>query len=116
MEDIPARVHPPRAETTMLGSSSRLLDQVQKRALESTNNRPASDFAGDLLPGLPNLSSGPIFIHLGGRAQRAVADQRLILSRVAGSSPRSTLWVCTRGAMTSGRRQEFSIRDSASAS
>src|SRR6184192_2328976 len=59
------------AETTMLGSSSRVPDQIHARALESTNSRPASDSLG-IYYHPANPIKQPIFIHLGNGPRGAV--------------------------------------------
>ena len=73
-KDIPTRVHRRKAETTKSGSRNcvltRLTNGLEKAPTES---RPLIRRGSDSI--LPNLSStGPIFIHLGGRAKRVVAD------------------------------------------
>jgi hypothetical protein len=73
-KDIPTRVHRRKAETTKSGSRNcaltRLTNGLEKAPTES---RPLIRRGSDSI--LPNLSStGPIFIHLGGRAKRVVGD------------------------------------------
>jgi hypothetical protein len=73
-KDIPTRVHRRKAETTKSGSRNCVLTRLTNGLEKApTERRPLIRRGSDSI--LPNLSStGPIFIHLGGRAKRVVAD------------------------------------------